>query len=636
MKFSYKGFTLMELLVVIAISIVLMGLLLIPIMKTLETNRMTAAYTTAQQNSRVAMQMIRKDISEAMYVADSESTPMLLPVNGLVDADGNGVSSPIRMQYAVINLMMPKTEFYCDNPNHNTAYPRTFERGENYRSSGKELAINKCPYCGTEEYVKVTPKIPVEKSTTVVRYFLGLRENGSSAFPIMTTEDANNIANWVTAEGQGWLPDSGDTSVEGDENQLILYRVEFDPVSDNGLFPEEYSLDGLSSSSAEYQKRLHKRITDPNVFYHPDCCENWAAIAQNVGMLEGLDLAICKSDDYVDGHPYKVNQLVSFTPASISGETPVPNASTTYSQDDQGYPPVSFKTKYALLGNSMEVDCVRVNPANQRPVDKWVMKHLVGSNDYYANVYHVSHLNDINPNVNDSDLEFNVNNYMVNGEVDDLDQEMAFKFNAENGYLDFSMVPVPWPDLDEDIQTVDPNLDNVDPDKIRFVYYPELEVYAYRFNPYSNATIVPGSEDVEYYNAYWVNGSNYSFVDLGYNYNDLYNETVSTVKYQRAAFSIGQLNFNQYKIDYEKGIIYWKALLNHDPSHGIYPIKYRDIPRIKSYRIQFNEKTDKITVSYLTNQVIDVNLNMSVVWDTYKKPRTGSINERVVVGNSLK
>ena len=95
MKNNFKGFTLVEILVVIAITIILMGLLLIPLMKTLEANRMTAAFTNAQQNSRNAMLMIRNDISNSMFVLESGNTPCLLPVRGYVDENGNSIRDDV-------------------------------------------------------------------------------------------------------------------------------------------------------------------------------------------------------------------------------------------------------------------------------------------------------------------------------------------------------------------------------------------------------------------------------------------------------------------------------------------------------------------------------------------------------------
>ena len=624
-----KGMTLVELLVVLAISVVLMGLLLVPIVKTLEVNRMTAAYTNAQENSRKAMEMLRKDISEAMYVADSDATPILLPVNGLVDSEGNEINTPVVMEYGVINLCMPKTEFYCNNPEHDSQYPRTFGRGDNYSTTGKELAMNKCPYCDTDEYVTVTPKLPVEKSTTVVRYFLGLKDNGASKDPIMTTSDSADFTKWVTEKGKGWMPNDANNQVDADENQLILYRVEFDPIDDNNLFPAEYSLDGLSSNSDEYKFRLNRRITDANVFYHKDCCENWASIVQNVGVIEGLDLALCRKDDYKDGHPYRVKNIISFSPASISGEAPVKNASTTYSQDDQNAPATSFRTKYSLLGNTIGANVVRVND-NEVPQARWILKSLTNSYSSYSNVYAVSDWESLNPNVTDSDIEFDTAAYYNKTYVENYDQKMAFVFDRDKGCFDFALNPIPWKDYTNNYN------DNLDKDK--FLYYPESDVYSYKFNPYKYATVVPGSETVTYYNAYWdkETSSNVyeSFVQLGYNYGNM-KDNVDFCKYQRCAFSLGQLSYNQYKIDYNEGVIYWKPILTHNYNLGVYPTKFTDIPRI-DYKIQFNTNNDKITLSYVTNQVIDVNLNMSMVWDYYNKPRTGSINERVVVGNSLK
>lgn len=608
----YKsGFTLVELLVVLAISIVLIGLLLIPIMKTLEANRLTAAYTNAQQNSRKAMLMIRKDISEAMYVVSSESTPMLLPVNGLVDESDNPINKPVTMQFAVINLVMPKTEFYCSNPDHNSNYPRTFERGENYESGSRELSMNKCPYCDTDEYVTVAPKIPVEKGSTVVRYFLGLRDNGSENKPLMTTTDCNDINKWQTVNGLGWLPDSGSTSVEGDENALVLYRVEFDPIKDNGLFPAEYSLSEEGISNEEYDRRLYKRMTDPNVFYYGECCENWKNIVSNVGMIEGQDLAVALDDDYsAKGYPMRVKSVVSFTPAAISGETPIPNET----QNDD-VPPTAFKTKYSLWGESIEVSCLRVNPQeNNKPIAKWVLKSF--NNKNYADVYKVPNgkIMVINPSLSDSELIFNVNNYKYGSNyITDYNQEMAFIYDKERGEINFSMNPEAIPA-------------GGDIDQTKLTFIPTSNMYCYKFMPYKNAMVVPNSENVEYYNAF----DNSILFKSDYN-------SISTekVKYQRV-LNKSELGYNQYYIDYDEGEIYWKALLTHDWNNGVYPVTYNDIPSITNYQIQFNHVSDKISVSYMTNQIIDVNLNMRMIYDPYKPARKGTINERVVVGNSLK
>lgn len=615
-KFKSYGFTLVEVLVVLAITIVLMGLLLIPIMKTLEANRMTAAFTNAQQNSRKAMEMIRKDISEAMYVADSSASPMLLPVNGLVDKNGNSVNKPVVMHYAVINLVMPKTEFYCSNPDHSSQYPRTFARGENYKTGGRELAKNACPYCGSEEFVSVTPKIPIEKGSTVVRYFLGLTDNES----IMTCSDANDIESWTVNSGMGWLPDSGTTNVEGDENPLILYRAEFDPASDDNLFPEEYSLEGLSEDSEEYKNILYRRMTDANVFYCDGCSEHWKSICENVGMLEGMDLALCSDDDYTEkGFPFRVKNSVSFSPASIAGEAPVMNSSTTYSEDNQGFPPSTFRTKYKLMNKNMEVDVVRTNPENGNPLMKWVMKNNIGSYSYYGNIYKCNP-DDINPDTSDSNLIFDVNNYMfANHSVTDFNQDMAFTCDKDKGIVDFAM---------------NPDLDNISFSQDNLTYIPERDIYEYKFMPYKNATVVPGSESVVFYNAYWTDEYGKSISDLFYNYTQIKNHA-EKVKYQRAPYSQGFLNFNQYLIDYEKGCIYWRPLVSHNWG-GVYPQSFDDIPEISSYKIQFNKVSDKVTVSYMTNEVIDVNVNMRAVWDTFKSPRSSVINERVIVGNSLK
>ncbi|MBP5273430.1 MAG: hypothetical protein ILO36_00645 [Abditibacteriota bacterium] len=108
---------------------------------------------------------------------------------------------------------------------------------------------------------------------------------------------------------------------------------------------------------------------------------------------------------------------------------------------------------------------------------------------------------------------------------------------------------------------------------------------------------------------------------------------MDSVNYQRAPYSLGQLTFNQYKMDYEKGIVYWKPLLNH--SANVFPELYIDIPTVK-YRIQFNKPSDKVTISYSTNEVIDVIMDMRMYYSNNYPPKSSSVTEKVVVGNALR
>ncbi len=616
----------MELLVVMGLSIILLGLLLIPIYKTLENNRLTAANVNAQKSARDAMARVKKDISEAIYVYDSGATPMLLPVNHLVDSQGEAVSKPVVLDNAVINLIMPKTEFYCSNPEHDASASRSFPRGDRYSEDGLELAMNECPSCHTSKYVKIVPKTPIEKGNLVVRYFLGLKHNvdEESNTSIMTADDLlDDPLSWTVTDGEGWKPQSGWNKASGIDNSLILYRVEFDPY-DNSLFPEEYSLPEDRDADPElWDKVMQRRISDANIFYHPDVAEVWAERADTVGLVEAMDLAAADKDkDYVDGYPFRVKATVAFVPAAIAGEAPAPDTGNEAVFDGQGFPASSYSTKYALLGKTLRIEVTR-SDNNMEPQRKWLLEVAPnGSNGVVREYASVS-----DPNSALKDI-FDVNDYMYGASrvvpQQDLQGEdigMAFAFNAENGKIEFGLTPKAGPELQ----------DNLDP--ARLYYYPDIDVYGYKFLEYTNGSVVPGSETVSYYNAYFRN-SNGDIVDNGYvTYNDLEAHGVDSVYYQRAPYSLGQLTYNQYKMDYEKGIVYWKPLLNH--SANVFPELYIDIPTV-NYKLQFNKPSDKVTISYSTNEVIDVIMDMRMQYSHSFPPKSSAVSEKVVVGNALK
>ncbi|MBO4547983.1 MAG: hypothetical protein J5758_02090 [Abditibacteriota bacterium] len=551
---------------------------------------------------------------------------MLLPVNHLVDADGEDVTRPVVLDNAVINLIMPKTEFYCSNPDHDPSASRSFPRGDNYSEDGLEMAINECPSCHTSKFVSVVPKTPIEKGDLVVRYFLGLKFNKDEDAnkSIMTPGDLlEDPLDWTVEADEGWKPQSGWNDASGIDNSLILYRVEFDPY-DNSLFPEEYYLpEDRDADPGRWDKIMQRRISDPNVFYHPDVAEVWAERADTVGLAASMDLAAADKDkDYVGGYPFRVKSTVAFVPAAIAGEAPRADTGNEAAFDAQGFAPASYSTKYALLGKTLRVEVTR-SDANMQPVKKWLLEVAPNGSNGVLREY----ASPSDPTGAQTDI-FDVNDYMYGAsrcvpqaDMQGEDMPMAFTFNAESGKIEFGLVPKPNPELQDNL------------DQTRLFYYPDIDVYGYKFLEYANASVVPGSESVSYYNAYYKNSTG-DIVENGYvTYNDLEAHGVDSVYYQRAPYSLGQLTYNQYKMDYEKGIVYWKPLLTH--SANVFPELYIDIPTV-NYRIQFNKPSDKVTISYSTNEVIDVVMDMRMHYSNSFPPKSSSVNEKVVVGNALR
>jgi prepilin-type N-terminal cleavage/methylation domain-containing protein len=82
-----RGFTLVEILVVLVILVLLFGLLFMPMMTGLDLVQMGRVQTHMQDNVREAMEWIRRDLADAVYVYPSPVITLAGPNATLGDAD---------------------------------------------------------------------------------------------------------------------------------------------------------------------------------------------------------------------------------------------------------------------------------------------------------------------------------------------------------------------------------------------------------------------------------------------------------------------------------------------------------------------------------------------------------------------
>jgi type II secretory pathway pseudopilin PulG len=79
------AFTLVELLIVMAISIIILGLLFGPLVQGFNLTRRTQAITQAQDAIRFGLENLIRELSEAAFVYDNSSTPIILPLEDPAD-----------------------------------------------------------------------------------------------------------------------------------------------------------------------------------------------------------------------------------------------------------------------------------------------------------------------------------------------------------------------------------------------------------------------------------------------------------------------------------------------------------------------------------------------------------------------
>lgn len=295
-----KGFTLVEILVVLSLTMIVMGLVLVPLAQSLKITRTAEIMIRAQDGARFAIAQVTEDLSDAMYVFDNTQDFMYFPVT-------NSAGRPVMaaVYYTKVDLVLPKMRGYCPvNASHTG--------GGIYR--GDEAAPT-CPVCGAE--LELKPIEPLTQDDRIVRYFIGLRD---------PTRPYDN----------GYEKRRSHVLTEyGTDNMFILYRVEFDP-SDENLFP-------LADSQGP--RTPERNRMDENFFYNTEqngrgetYAEAWRKISRPVAAVEDVDLISLKFDH--NGDPV-ISPTVRFAPTAVYNDplTPV-------SQGSGDSAPTTYKASY--------------------------------------------------------------------------------------------------------------------------------------------------------------------------------------------------------------------------------------------------------------------------------------------------
>ena len=301
-----KGFTLLEILTVLALTIIIMGLVFGPIVHSFNLMRRAEVMVRAQDDARLALSLVSRDLANAMYVYDNTKYPMDFPV---VDQDGNPIV--VQAPYARIDLVLPRMRAYCTSPDHPAGKPKEYSRYYIDPSTGEENVLLEeaaptCPEDGSP--LDLRPIEPLAPDTKVVRYFIGLKD------PSPSKPYSNGYTHKLTAASE--------------DNMYVLYRAEFSP-SDPKLFDKVLPAD------------INNNLADGSFFYGPHSAE-WRRISRPIVTLDGTDLIRLR---YENGATI-VTPTVRFEPTAIYND---PLAPTSDSGDDPEHadtPPTVFKAGY--------------------------------------------------------------------------------------------------------------------------------------------------------------------------------------------------------------------------------------------------------------------------------------------------
>ena len=569
-KAHNKGFTLIEILVVLAISVILMGLVMYPVIQSFKLTRRAEAMVEAQDSARQAMSQISRELGQAVYVYDNANSPINMPVA----LDGN--TRVIKLQYAKIDMVLPKLVMHCNREDHPASEPRDYSRKD--PTTGIIEAWPLCPACINKGIdvrpsdVEAIPKLPLEQDTTIVRYFLGLQHN-----------DVGNGSNY------GWASPFDSNVPPGEENQVVLYRVEFS-VYDNDLFPSSMS--------------VSERLSDPDFFYRSGYTDKWAKIARVVGLGKYEDLVRVVDQDS-NGYATALDPTITFKCSRMDNDT---FASVDQDGASSDYPnaiPSLYRATYGYWTPDNQVTVYRddYNTAYSTGFDD--------SNDHLMIYKWVK-----NGSSWDQTPEFDITEYQQSGDLSAAAKqkplEMAFTIDPNRGTVDFAVNP---PTGNSVVSQLDPSTINNDAHSAAVTDRASIVRCAPLIDQSSgslleHACIVPGSERV---------------VGPDARHNDNYGKLV---RYVRNPLYMGGAELNQYQIDYSTGYIYFWRMPNDDiPTEN--PINV-------SFKVQFNKLDDIVRGDYSTKSLVDVHMGMRLFDPDSNEPHAVDLNNSVKVRNALR
>lgn len=615
-----RGFTLIEVLVVMSISVILVGLVLGPVVQSFRMTREAQAMIDAQDAARLGMEQISRELGEAMYVFDNSVVPVSIYDDGSTPSYTyvNGQQGPIQLPVRQVNndiewftlpngkidFILPKMTMHCDNPQHPADQPRDYPRGNE--------AWPPCPVCGSTN-VSAVPKMPLEQDVTIVRYFLGLRYNNPKYDP-----KTYSPANLPPGEGLfGWRSPWEGEIEPGAENQVVLYRVEFDPHDDT-LFPP-----GMP---------IEQRLTDPIFFYRTapnkngePCCERWMEIARVIGIGKYQDLVIGKFDSQT-GNCVAVEPSVTFRFQAIDNDA----FEGAYSEEKGSeYPnavPAAYLASYGYwIDNHLTFAGPEIN---------WSVTVFRNDNTlaYSTDVDKRGHLVVLKYEYSGGSWQapvptFDITEYLNTGRITSGGSEpveMAFTVDLNKGKVIFALDPPRVGGARSGPVCL------LDPQAINDAYYRAYQVdragarrmaVLATFDPTSsvfvpNARIVPGSERVV--------GPD---MNPGPNYG-------KPIRYERVPLELGNAGPNQYKINYDTGEIFFSPVYGQDLPVVPNPNGQGNQPIEVTYKIQFNRKDDIVKGDYITKSLVTIHMGIRMFDPETGKPHAIDLTNSVKVRNA--
>lgn len=544
----------MEILVVITITIILMGLIFGPIIQTFNMTRRATAMVQAQDTARTTLELISRELSQAMFVYDNSNSPINFPV-----AHASGATTNIEALYGKIDMILPKMVMHCNDPNHPSGQPRDYERGDE--------AWPFCPYCNSDN-IEARPKQPLSADGKIVRYFIGLADPD----PTNTSFPTPGFRDW---------PEVG-----APMNGFILYRAEFDPYDLNLIKQDS---DGMPI------------LDDPHFFYSTDTApnsepywKNWKAIARPVGPQVDTDLVVVQLND-AENEVIGLTPSVKFQPTQMTNDTFTPAHITDEAAEAPTSIPTVFRATYGAWASS-------IGDYTRDIYNVTVIRQTKTATEWYRTVWEPNnHLVIYKYDNNGSTRVFDITNYEARGAVGPLTiPPLMYTVDPVRGEVRFDFpasYTINMPNIEAMNKTIRDHWASGSGVPVRMK---RISLFAH-ITPTSQyqPRIVPGSEVV-----------------IGPDMTPgLPQSQIRMVRYERVPFNLGDPGRNQYKIDYgmddttgeRVGRIFFSPAYDE-----VIPERNQDGPSYIdiSYKWQCNRDNDIVIGNYATKTLIQVTLGI--------------------------
>jgi len=341
------GFTLIELLVVIAVTSILLGLIFGPLTQSFDLTNRARVQVEVQDNVRRLSDIGQIDLAQSVFIFDNTGQSMNFWVRQ-PDAQGNplGAVVPQPVPFTIVDMVPPaQVGDQQVNPAASTIDPTT---GQLQNRGGIAQ--------------------PLAPGRTIVRYFVGLRDNASK-------NDATYGTNGTPIKPYFNYYDLPNISGLVNHNPFVLWRAEVSPYTAGGyvdtrffhtdaggnviLYDPNFWYDNsvavqpgdplITSNSANGWK-------DNNNDGQVNISENWRAIAKPMVPLDKADEVTVAKDE--DNKPVyfpdptntykfmKITPLVKFEPSYVGNDAGVVSSTNDYANGQPNIAASSYRESY--------------------------------------------------------------------------------------------------------------------------------------------------------------------------------------------------------------------------------------------------------------------------------------------------